>query len=168
MSARLNLWNRREQTVKQISQTTTRKAASVKQTVGMLAVALATGIALAMIGSQALNAQQAPPAQKKGQTIKTIASLEVGAQIPELQGRHLRARVFNYEPGGNGLLHNHQTLPVILYILRGTLTACSPDGKCVELHEGQAQAEGKVVAHWAENRGTTPLTYLAVDIGKEP
>jgi len=57
---------------------------------------------------------------------------------------------------------------VILYILSGTLTTCEPDGKCVELHEGQAQAEGKDVAHWAENRGTTSLSYLAVEIGKQP
>ncbi len=140
----------------------------MKQTVVMLAVPLAMGIALGMVGSQVLNAQQAPPTQRKGQTVNTIASLGLGPQIPELQGRYLRARVFTYEPGGNGLLHNHMDLPVILYVLRGTLTACAPDGKCVELHEGQAQAEGKDVTHWAENSGTTPLTYLAVEIGKEP
>lgn len=130
--------------------------------------ALVIGIALGMVASPILNAQQAPPSQRKGQTIKVLASLELGAQIPELQGRYLRARMFTYEPGGNGLLHNHQTLPVILYILSGTLTTCSPDGKCAEIHEGQAQAEGKDVVHWAENRGTRPVSYLAVEIGKEP
>lgn len=57
---------------------------------------------------------------------------------------------------------------MILYILRGTLTARSPDGKCVELREGQAQAEGKDVTHWVENRGTTPLICLAVEVGREP
>jgi len=140
----------------------------MKQTVGMLAVALAIGVALGIIGSQLVNAQQAPPTQRKGQTVRTIASLGVGPQISEVQGHYLRARLFTYEPGGNGLLHNHKDLPVILYILRGTLTACSPDGKCMEIREGQAEAEGKDVIHWVENRGTTPLTYLAVDIGKEP
>jgi quercetin dioxygenase-like cupin family protein len=97
-----------------------------------------------------------------------IDSPKSGPIYPELQGRYLRARVFTYEPGGNSLLHSHQNLPVILYILRGTLTACSPDGKYVEIREGQAQAEGKDVAHWVENKGTTPLTYLAVEIGREP
>jgi quercetin dioxygenase-like cupin family protein len=157
-----------DKTMRQILSTIRRQAASMKRTVIMLAVTLAVGIALGMIGSRLLNAQQAAPTQRKGQTVKTVASLDVGPQIPELSGRYLRARLFTYEPGGNGLLHNHKELPVILYILRGTLTACSPDGKCVELQEGQAAAEGKEVAHWAENRGTTPLTYLAVDIGKEP
>jgi quercetin dioxygenase-like cupin family protein len=140
----------------------------MKRAVVMLSLALAIGVALGMIETQALNAQQAPPTQRRGQTVKTIASLEASLQIPELKGRYLRARLFTYEPGGNGLLHNHKDLPVILYILRGTLTACSLDRDCVEIHEGLAQAEGKGVAHWVENRGTTPLTYLAVDIGKEP
>jgi quercetin dioxygenase-like cupin family protein len=126
-------------------------------------VALVIGMA-----SSVLNAQQTPPTQRKGQTIKVLASLELSGQIPELQGRYLRARMFTYEPGGNGLLHNHRTLPVILYVLSGTLTTCSPDGKCVEIPEGQAHAEGKDVVHWAENRGTRPVSYLAVEIGKEP
>lgn len=140
----------------------------MKQTGGMLALALAIGVALGITGSQLVKAQQAPPTQRKGQTVTTIASLGVGPQISEAQGHYLRARLFTYEPSGNGLLHNHKDLPVILYVLRGTLTACSPDGKCMEIREGQAEAEGKDVIHWVENRGTTPLTYLAVDIGKEP
>ena len=56
----------------------------------------------------------------------------------------------------------------IVYILQGTLTSCSPDGKCEELHEGQAIAEGKDVTHWVENRGTRPAINLVVDISKEP
>ena len=153
--------------MKQILQTT-RKAASVKQTVGMLAVALTLGIVLSAIGSQVLNAQQAPPTAPKGQTVKTIASLEIGTHISELKGRYLRARMRTLEPGGYGLLHNHKELPVILYVVRGTLTVCLPDGKCEDIPEGQAVAEGKDVTHWATNKGTTPLTYLAVEIGKEP
>jgi len=140
---------------------------SMKQAVIILA-ALAIGTVLGIVATSSTNAQLPPPSQKKGQTIKVLASLELGAQIPELQGRYLRARMFTYQPGGNGLLHNHETLPVILYILSGTLTTCSPDGRCVEIHEGHAQAEGKDVVHWAENRGTKPVSYLAVEIGKQP
>lgn len=154
--------------MKQILQKTIRKAASMKQTVVMLAVALATGIALGMIGSQVLSAQQTPPTKAKGQTTKTIASLDVGPQIPELQGRYLRARVTTVEPGGHGRLHSHKDRPVIAYVLQGTQTSCSPDGKCQEFHEGQARGEGKDVTHWSENRGTTPLTVLIVEISKEP
>jgi quercetin dioxygenase-like cupin family protein len=140
----------------------------MKPPVVVLAAGLATGTVLGMIGIQVLRAQQAPPTERKGQTVNTVASLEIGQQIPELQGRHLRARMFTYEPGGNGLLHNHQNLPVILYVLRGTLTACARDGHCMELREGQAQAEGRDVEHWVVNRGSTALVYLAIEIGREP
>jgi quercetin dioxygenase-like cupin family protein len=152
--------------MKPILQTTTTKAGSMKQTVVMLAVASA--IALGMIGSQVLNAQQAPPTAPKGQTVKTVASLELGTQIPELKGHYLHARMRTLEPGGNGRLHSHKELPVILYVVRGTLTVCSPDGKCEDVPEGQALAEGKDLTHWATNKGTTPLTYLAVEIRKQP
>ncbi len=152
-----------------MKQTTIRKGASVKQTtVVMLAVASAMGIALGMIGSQVLSAQQAPPTTVKGVTAKTIASVEIGPQITELQGRYLRARMVTIEPGGHGALHSHKDRPAILYILRGALTSCSPDSKCEELHEGQAKVEGKDVTHWGENRGTTRHTHLAVEISKEP
>ena len=50
----------------------------MKQTVVMVAVALGTGIALGMIGSQDLNAQQAPPTTGTGQT-----NLRSSADIPE-------------------------------------------------------------------------------------
>ena len=154
--------------MKQILQKTIRKAAAMQQTVVMLAIALAMGIVLSAIGSQVLNAQQVPPTAAKGQTVKTVASLELGTQFPELKRRYLRARMRTLEPGGYGLLHSHKELPVILYVVRGTLTVCLPDGKCEDIPEGQAVAEGKDVTHQATNKGTTPLTYLAVEIGKEP
>ena len=154
--------------MKQILRKTIRKAAAMQQTVVMFTIALAMGIVLSAIGSQVLNAQQVPPTAAKGQTVKTVASLELGTQFPELKGRYLRARMRTLEPGGYGLLHSHKELPVILYVVRGTLTVCLPDGKCEDIPEGQAVAEGKDVTHQATNKGTTPLTYLAVESGKEP
>jgi hypothetical protein len=44
---------------------------------GMLATAASLGIAL--IAAQLLGAQQVPPTEGKGQTVRTIASLELGA-----------------------------------------------------------------------------------------
>jgi quercetin dioxygenase-like cupin family protein len=128
------------------------------------------GVSLGLFGWQkdAVKAQQVVPTSAKGQTIKTLASLELGEQIPEIKGRYLRARMRTLEPGGYGAFHSHKELPVILYVVRGTLTVCTADGKCEDLAEGQASAEGKDVAHWATNKGSTPLTYLAVEIGKEP
>jgi len=133
---------------------------------GMLAGAASLGLVL--IGTQPLSAQLVPPTTNKGATVKTIASLELSSQIPESSGRYLRARMRTIEPGGNGALHSHRELPVILYILSGTLTVCTPDGNCSDLREGQAAAEGKDVTHWTVNKGSMPVRYLQLEVGKEP
>lgn len=133
---------------------------------GMLAAA--AGLGLVLIGLQPPGAQPVPPTKGKGQSVKTVASLELSSQIPELAGRYLRARMRTIEPGGHGPLHSHRELPVILYTVSGTLTVCTPEGQCTDLAEGEAAAEGKEVRHWASNKGTTPVKYLAVEIGKEP
>jgi quercetin dioxygenase-like cupin family protein len=140
----------------------------MKRIAFMFMLTFVVGMMAGMLGKQVLNAQQAPPTIVKGQTTETVASLELGPQIPELQGRYLRARVVTFEPGGHGQLHSHTERPVILYILQGTFNDCTPDGKCVELYEGQVKAESKDVVHWPENKGANPLIFLAVDISKEP
>ncbi len=140
----------------------------MKRNVAITSLILAIGIALGMIGSQLLNSQQTPPTKNKGITGKTVASLELGPQIPELQGRYLRGRVITFEPGGYAAVHSHKERPGFGYVLQGMFSDCTPDGKCVELNEGQAWTEGKDIVHWPENRGTKPLIFLAVDISKEP
>ena len=59
----------------------------MKRNAIMIIVALIVGIAIGLIGSQLISAQQAPPTKNKGVSAKTVASLELGPQIPELQGR---------------------------------------------------------------------------------
>jgi hypothetical protein len=50
----------------------------MKRNAVMITIVLAIGIALGMIGSQLINAQQSPPTKNKGITGKTVASLELG------------------------------------------------------------------------------------------
>jgi quercetin dioxygenase-like cupin family protein len=134
----------------------------------MLALTLFVGLALGALGYDALSAQQVPPIEAKGITAKALASLDLGREIQGLQGRYLRARLVTAEPGGRGAVHSHDDRPAIPYVLRGTLTQCTADGKCTELREGQAGAAGKGTVHWDENKGTTPLIYLVLDISQEP
>ena len=140
----------------------------MKRSPTMIILVLAIGITLGMLGSQLINAQQPLPKPKGVVKAKTVASLELGAQIPELQGRYLRGRVVTFEPGGYMPVHSHKERPELIYVLQGTFSECRPDGKCVELHEGQGGVEGKDVDHWLENKGTKPFIFLAVDISKEP
>jgi quercetin dioxygenase-like cupin family protein len=139
----------------------------MRQKALMFTSILVIGLALGAIGYRVLSAQQ-PPTENKGQKVKGLTALQLGPEIPELQGRYLRARMITYEPSGHGAVHSHKDRPAIVYVLEGTLTNCRSDGTCAELHEGQSAAEGKDTVHWAENRGTKPLVFLAVDISKEP
>jgi len=132
----------------------------------MIILVLAIGITLGMLGSQLINAQQPLP-KPKGVKAKTVASLELGAQIPELQGRYLRGRVVTFEPGGYMPVHSHKERPELIYVLQGTFSECRPDGKCVELNESQVTTFGKDVDHWLENKGMKTCIFLAVDISKE-
>ena len=134
----------------------------------MFALTLMVGLALSVIGSHVLNAQQAPPTEAKGQTAKSLTSVDLGPEIPGLQGRYLRARLLITEPGGHSAVHSHTDRPTIAYVLQGTLTLCTPAGRCERLQEGQARAEGRDTVHWGENRGMTPLVFLVVDIAREP
>ncbi len=140
----------------------------MKRNAVMIILVLAIGIALGMIGSQLIDAQQPPPTKAKGTTAKTVASLELSPQVPELKGYYLRGRVVSFEPAGYAPVHSHKERPGFVYVLQGTFSDCTPDGKCAELQEGQARTESKDLVHWPENRGTNPLIILAVDISKEP
>ena len=133
---------------------------------GMLAAA--AGVGIVVIGAQALGAQEAPPTQAKDQTVNTIASMDLASEMPQLTGRYLRARLRTLKPGGHGALHSHRDDPAILYVISGTLTICTPDGKCTDILEGQAISEGKEATHWATNKGLAQATYFVVEIGKEP
>jgi len=134
---------------------------SVKLVIVPLGFVLVAGLGIAV-------GQQTAPTTEKGRTAKTVASLDLGPQIEGLQGRYLRMRVITYEPGGHGALHSHKDRPLVAYILHGTLTDCRAVGDCKELHEGQTRAEGKEATHWVENKSTKPVTFIAVEISKEP
>jgi len=134
----------------------------------MFTLTLIVGLAFGAIGYRVLNAEQAPPTEAKGQTAKTLASVDLGPEIQGLYGRYLRARVLITEPGGHSAVHSHKDRPAIAYVLQGTLTLCTPDGRCRELQDGQAGAEGKDTVHWGENRGMKPLIFLVVDVSQEP
>jgi quercetin dioxygenase-like cupin family protein len=129
---------------------------------------MALGLMLGVAGHNTLNGQQKPPTEAKGITASSLASLDLGPEIPGLQGRYLRARLVTADPGGHSAVHSHNDRPAIPYVLRGMLTQCTPDGKCRDLREGEAGTADKDTVHWDENKGKTTLVYLVLDISREP
>lgn len=126
---------------------------------GLAAVALAFGLGVAV-------GQQSAPTDTKGLKVSPPTALDLGPELDSVQGRQLRLRVVTLEPGGHVGLHSHAGRPGVAYVLQGTLTEHRDGGWTVERKEGESWIEGKDVNHWAENRGSTPVVVIAVDVFK--
>ena len=133
----------------------------------MFALTLSVGMVLGALGHDALNAQQVPPKEGKAIAGKQLASLDLGREIG-VPGWYLQARLITIEPGGNDAVHSHNGRPAIPYVLKGTLTQCSPDGQCQDLQEGQVGIADKDTVHWDKNNGTTQLQFLVLGLFDQP
>lgn len=106
---------------------------------------------------------QAGP-ESKGVSVELLASVDLGAEIPGMDGRQLRMRMVTIEPGGVfGPLHDHVGRPGTVYVLQGTITD-HRDGTTTEYGPGLGWPEDKNTLHWLENRGTVPAVEISVDV----
>lgn len=128
-------------------------------TAWLLGLALATGLGTA-------TAQQAAPTETKGVTMTLLAAFDLGPEIPGMQGRQLRLRIVTFEPGGVLAVHSHKDRPGAAYVLMGTVMEHRGD-VAKEYRAGDSWAEDRNVAHWLENKGTSPAVLIATDIFKQ-
>ncbi len=112
-------------------------------------------------------AQQAAPTKDKGVTRTPLTALDLGTQIPGMQGRHLQLRMVTVEPGGVIAVHSHKDRPAVLYMLKGTYTEHRGD-LVKEYRAGESWSEDVSATHWVENKGKSPAAYIVVEIFKQP
>jgi len=110
--------------------------------------------------------RQAAPTDYKGVEEKVLAAIDLAKEIDSLQGRELRLSRAAVAPGGHVGLHSHQGDPTIVYMLSGVLTNHHDDGTTQEFRAGEAFAEYGLRAHWIENRGPDPVTFVVANIHK--
>jgi quercetin dioxygenase-like cupin family protein len=131
----------------------------VKPASYVLALVVAFGLGTAV-------GQQSPPKDNKGLAVEKTGTLDLGGEIEGMQGRQLRLRVLNLEPGGVIGLHSHKDRPAVAYVLQGALTE-HPDGGAMKDHsKGETVSAGKETTHWEENKGKTPVVLIVADILK--
>jgi quercetin dioxygenase-like cupin family protein len=87
---------------------------------------------------------------------------------PDMPGYQLRLRHVVFEPGSVAGMHNHKNRPAFSYILEGTLTVGTQGGDVREYKPGEVVTESRDVTHWGENRGTSQVVIVSVDIIKKP
>ena len=69
-----------------------------------------------------MNDEQAAP-ETKGIAVELLTTVDLGPEIPGMEGRQLRMRMVTIAPGGVfGPLHDHKGRPGTVYILQGTIT----------------------------------------------
>jgi len=131
-----------------------------------IATLAGASVLLAFAGGYALGQAQ-PPAGNKGLSAEPLQSLDLSEEIDFVQGRPLRMRKITLQPGGVIGLHTHKDRPAVSYFLEGQVTYHQEGKADVVVGPGQGFAEGKATTHWAENRGSVPAVWIAVDIPKD-
>ena len=110
--------------------------------------------------------QRQIPMDTVGQSDELLRSMDLSPEFESTAGRTLRMRKVTLQPGGHMGLHDHVDRPAIAYFLQGEVTY-HPEGKPdMVAKPGGGFAEGRATKHWAENTGTEPAIWIAVDIVK--
>jgi len=107
--------------------------------------------------------EQALP-ETKGITVESLATVDLGPEIPGMEGRQLRMRMVTFEPGAVfGPVHDHVDRPGVVFILKGTITD-HRNGVVTDYGPGVGWPEDRNTTHWLENRGAIPAVEVSVDI----
>ena len=98
---------------------------------------------------------------KQAQTVlDQLLTYPVGSQA------QVSSAVLTFAPGVSTGLHKHEA-PLYVYVLEGTITVTYEGGIVKNYSEGSAILEAVGTAHNGENRTTTPVKLLVVNIGAE-
>ncbi len=127
-------------------------------------VAVLSFVGLALFSAGLVLGQQIAPTDYKSVTEEVLAAIDLAKEIDSVENRELRVSRATVAPGGHIGLHNHQGDPTIVYVLGGTLTNHHDDGTTEELQAGQVFTEFGPRSHWVENKGITPVTFIAANI----
>lgn len=120
---------------------------------------LALGFGLGTVVGQAR-----PPTEYRGVEARVVSTIDLGPDLlPEYQ---LRFRKITVAPGGVVAIHSHAERPGFAYILAGTVTEFRAGGYVKEYGPGEVLTEARDITHWAENRGTTTVVAVDVDLFK--
>lgn len=129
-----------------------------------LRVAEASFAGLAILLAGVVLGQEIAPTDYKLVQEQVLAAIDLAQEIDKVENRELRVSRATLAPSGHIGLHSHQGDPTIVYVLEGILTNHHDDGTTEEFRAGQVFAEFGPRSHWVENRGPTPVTFIAANI----
>ena len=102
--------------------------------------------------------------ETSGVMVELLATVDLGPEIPGLEGLELRTRRVTLEPGAVfGPVHDHRGRPGSVVVLQGTITD-HREGVATDYGPGVGWPEDKDTVHWLENRGTEQAVEISVDV----
>ena len=125
-------------------------------------ISCSTGLLLLAAGF--VLGQHSAPTDYKLVTEDVLAAIDLAQEIDSVTNRELRLSRAVIAPGGHIGLHSHQGDPTIVYLLSGVLTNHHDDGTIQEFHPGEFFSEFGPRAHWVENKGSAPVTFIVANI----
>lgn len=105
----------------------------------------------------------APTSHKGFEAVKKQV-VDLGSEIPGMEGRELRLRLLKIEPDGNIKVHSHKNRPAIFYVIQGETTITYGDGTVKSFPTGSMGFANKDTVHWHTNNGKEPVVFVAADI----
>jgi quercetin dioxygenase-like cupin family protein len=133
----------------------------MRAVIGIVAVSFAAGMAAMAL------AQVATAPAAAGIEVKQFQVMDLGAELPGMQGMRFRMRTVTFPPGSRTPEHNHKGRPGLVYVLQGTFTE-HRNGVVTEYGPGSTWVEDHDTTHWAENRGSVPAVQLSIAIDDQP
>ena len=128
-------------------------------------IAIAVAVMVAVTLAAVSRSQGAGPSEARGVTTKPLGTIDLSSEIEGMSGRQLRARLVTIEPGGHVSVHSHKDRPTMEYVVQGQPVEIR-NGIEIPHQPGDMVIATHDVSHWWENRGTTAVVLLPVDIFK--
>lgn len=125
---------------------------------------LITASLLAVTIAASTMAQDAKPQKTKGISLASKSTLQLGKQLPELQGYAMQLRTIILQPGAIAAYHSHAKRPVVAYLVSGEYIEHRDDLGEILHKPGDQWVEGPDVVHWSENRGAEPAILINVEV----
>lgn len=101
----------------------------------------------------------------KDVTDTVLASIDLAKEPAKIDGRQLRLRRLEIQPGGIVPWHGHGDRPAIIYVVKGEVTEYASNCAVPIVHKaGETTAEAHETSHWWKNTGKTTVVLLSVDL----
>ena len=109
--------------------------------------------------------QKMSSAAAKGVTDTVRGSIDLSKEPAAINGRLLRIRQLDIQPGGIVPWHSHGNRPAMIYTVSGEVVEYASNCAVPIVHKaGDVAPEKNGTQHWWQNTGTTPVVLISVDV----